>query len=104
MRGSSILDSKEVRGDDVPRSQKPASLEPQAGGFKFSGLILKPFERKQNGDTITVRSWVAELKSRRVTFAHEVQRAEDGQASSRGSAQGARGAGAVYFGCAQHKS
>ncbi len=61
-----------------------AELDRQGVFLPIAELEVRYRAPARYGDVITVRSWVVELKSRRVTFAHEVRRASDGQVLAEG--------------------
>lgn len=74
-----------VRGEYMRRHpEKYAELDRQGAFLPIAEMRVRYRAPARHGDEITVRSWIAELKSRRVTFAHEVRRAGDGQVLAEG--------------------
>ncbi len=74
-----------VRGEYMRRHpENYAELERQGVFMPIAEMRVRYRAPARYGDVITVRSWIAELKSRRVTFAHEVRQAGDDQVLAEG--------------------
>lgn len=61
-----------------------AELDRQGVFLPIAEMRVRYRAPARYGDIVTVRSWIAELKSRRATFAHEVRRTGDGEVLAEG--------------------